>query len=118
MKSRIVFILIVLSVAAMAQSGKSSASSDQRFEQCRAKLKKAQALDVLYDMDWRPPLEPRVVVGPTFFKMPIDGKKGFAITVNCFLTAGQTDKCVSFNMLDWQTGKPVGRYSACSFAMN
>jgi hypothetical protein len=51
-----------------------------------------------------------VVVGPTFFNIPIDAKQVFADTVNCFLTAGQSDKHISFDLLDWRTGKAVGRY--------
>lgn len=118
MKIGIALVMVFLSSPVKAQSKNARTPSDQRFEQCRAKLKKAKALDVLYDMDWKSPMEPRIVVGPTFFTMAIDGKEGFVNTVNCFLTAGQTDKCVNFSVLDWRTGKPVGRYSGCSFALN
>ncbi|MER2518605.1 MAG: hypothetical protein ABTR92_19775 [Candidatus Accumulibacter phosphatis] len=93
-------------------------TTDTRVESCRAKLIQAQKLDVLYDMQWKSPREPRVVVGPTFLKMPIDGKEGFAATVNCFLMAGDTGKCVNFDTLHWQTGKALGRFSNCRFAMH
>lgn len=93
------------------------AASDSRFETCRQKLIQAQKLEVLYDLDWKLPKEPKVVVGPTFFRMPIDAKEGFADTVNCFLMAGASGKCVNFNVLHWQTGKAAGRFSNCRFKM-
>ena len=91
------------------------AEDDKRLEVCRGKLFQAQKLDVLYDLDWKLPKEPRVVAGPTFFSMPIDAKEGFVDTVNCFLTAGQAGKCVNFDVLHWQTGKAIGRFSYCKF---
>lgn len=93
-------------------------SADQRFEECKTKLVQAQKLDLLYDFDWKPPKEPKVVVGPTFFQIPIDAKEGFVETVNCFLMAGKTGKCVNFDVRSWQTGKAVGRFSNCRFKMN
>lgn len=59
-----------------------------------------------------------VVVGPTFFEVPIDAKEGFVETLNCFLLAGKQGECVNFNVLHWQTGKAVGRYSYCRFKMH
>jgi hypothetical protein len=89
--------------------------SDTQFEECRSKLKKLQQLDVLYDLDWKAPHEPRVVVGPTFFNLPIDAKEQFAKTVNCFLMAGDTSDCLNFDVLHWRTGKAVGRFSLCKY---
>ena len=102
----------VVSHAALA------ASTEQRFEACKSKLVQAQKLDVLYDFDWKPPKEPKVIVGPTFFKIPIDAKEGFTETVNCFLMAGESGKCVNFDVRSWQTGKAVGRFSSCRFKMH
>ncbi|WP_242342704.1 hypothetical protein [Anaeromyxobacter terrae] len=48
--------------------------------------------------------------------MPIDAKEGFAETVNCFLMAGSTNH-INFDILHWQTGKVIGRYSWGSFEM-
>ncbi|MEM5296935.1 hypothetical protein VSR82_21715 [Burkholderia sp. JPY481] len=98
--------LLIASFAAYAD-----AASDKQFEVCRSKLKQAQKLEMLYDLDWKPPREPKVVAGPTFSKVGIDAKEGFAETVNCFLMAGQSGKYVNFDVLDWRTGKSVGRYS-------
>lgn len=97
-------IAAILLFAAQAQ-----ASSDARLEQCRAKLKQAQKLDLLYGLDWKGTVEPKVTVGPTFFKIPIDAKEGFAETVNCFVMAGE-NKFISFDLLDYRTGKSVGRF--------
>jgi hypothetical protein len=91
---------------------------NQRFEACKAKLKLANETEVLYAFDWKPPSEPKVVVGPTFFQIPIDAKEGFVEKVNCFLTAGKEGQCVHFNVRSWETGKPVGRFANCRFEMN
>jgi len=88
---------------------------EKRFQTCRQKLIQAQKLNVLYDLDWKPPKEPRVVVGPTFIEMAIDGKEGFVETVNCFLMAGEEGKCINFDVLHWQSGKAIGRYSNCKY---
>ncbi|WP_425952962.1 hypothetical protein [Ralstonia pseudosolanacearum] len=105
-------LLLVVSAGVSADP-----ASNKRLEACRSKLKQAQKLDVLYDLDWKPPSEPKVVVGPTFFQIGIDAKEGFAKTVNCFLMAGESGKYVNFDVLSWQTGKTVGRYSYDRFEM-
>lgn len=91
-------------------------AENKRFEGCKNKLKAAQKLDVLYDLDWKPPAEPRILAGATFFNLPIDAKEGFAETLNCFLMAGKTEY-INFDILDWRTGKAVGRYSWGKFEM-
>lgn len=93
-------------------------ANDKRFEVCRSKLVVAQKLEMLYDFDWKPPREPKVIAGPTFFKVPIDAKEGFVESVNCFLAAGDEKKCINFDVRSWQTGKKVGRFSNCQFEMN
>ena len=84
------------------------AKENKRFEQCKAKLKKAQKLDLLHDLTIDP--LPRVVVGPTFYTIPLDAKQGFADTVNCFLMTGQ-ESYINFDLLDYQTGHVVAEYS-------
>ncbi len=91
--------------------------NNARFESCRAQLKQLHKLEVLYGMQWHAPAEPRVIVGPTFSRLPIDGKESFVAVVNCFLMVGDADKCVNFDTLDWQTGKAVGRFENCRFKM-
>jgi hypothetical protein len=106
-----------VTIATSTSKEANDTNADKRFEQCREKLKKAQALDMLHDLDWKPPTEPRVVAGPTFFTVPIEAKEGFAETVNCFLLAGKKEH-VNFDVLNWQTGKAVGRYSFGRFKMH
>jgi hypothetical protein len=90
--------------------------AEKRFEDCREKLKKAQQLEVLYNLEWNRAI-PKVVVGPTFYFIAIDAKEGFADTVNCFLMVGES-KYLNFDLLDWQTGKRVARYSAGRLKMD
>jgi hypothetical protein len=92
-------------------------AEEKRFEECRAKLKLAAELKMLHDFGWDPPREPHVVVGPTFFDVPIDAKQGLAETINCFLVSGKRGEDVPFDLLHWQTGKPVGRFSRGTLRM-
>ena len=70
---------------------------------------------MLYDLDWKLPRKPYVVVGPQFLAVPIDAKSGFAETVNCFLTAGKADYCVDFDLLHWNSGRTIGRFANCRY---
>ena len=90
-------------------NAKPKIEANKRFEGCREKLKKAQQLEALYDLEWKRAM-PKVVVGPTFYSIPIDAKQGLADTVNCFLMAGKSNY-IDFDVLDWQTGKRVAEYS-------
>ena len=103
---RVLLTLICVAISARAISG-----DDKHFEECRAKLIKAQKLDLLYNMDWKKGTEPLVVVGPTFYRIPFDAKESFAETLNCFFMGGDTNKYISFNLRDWRTNKKVARYS-------
>lgn len=94
-----------------AHAPQPSPQEEQRLEECRAKLKLAASLKVLHDFGWDPPAPPRVVVGPTFITMPIDAKQGFAEAVNCFLAGGGPGR-VDFDLLHWQTGRPIYRFAA------
>lgn len=92
-------------------------NNDKRFEECKTKLKTAKKLDVLYDLDWKPPKDPYVVVGRTFFTIPIDAKEGFVETLGCFLSAGDPSIRSNFDILDWRNGKKVGRFSSGKLRM-
>jgi hypothetical protein len=96
--------------AAVVPHSKKRQQENKRFEQCRAKLKKAQKLDLLYDLKIDP--LPRVIVGPTFYSIPLDAKQGFADTVNCFLMTGKNDEYINFDLMDYQTGHVVAEYYA------
>jgi len=109
-KTITLFILSLLSLPA-------AADSDAAFNACKAKLVKAHELGVFYAFDWKPPKEPYVVAGKTFFDIAIDAKEGFAETLNCFLMAGEGGTCVNFSILHWQTGKAVARFQNCRLKM-
>lgn len=89
----------------------------KRFTACRAKLRQAKELDLLYDLSWEAGGAPKVIAGPTFFTIPIDAKEGFTATLNCFLTAGMPNRCTDFDVRDWRTGKAVARFAACRLEM-
>lgn len=100
-----------LIIAALLFTGVSAHASEAALETCRAKLKQAQKLDVLTDLQWKGP-RLHVVAGRTYYTMPFDAKEGFADTVNCFAMAGKSG-CLSFDILNWNTGKATDRYSGC-----
>jgi len=86
-----------------------TAAMDKKFEECREKLKEAQQLGMLYNLDMRAG-RPLVVVGPTFYNVAFDAKQGFANTINGFLMTGE-DKFIDFELLDYRTNKVVAKYS-------
>lgn len=43
--------------------------------------------------------------------MPIDGKQGFADTVNCFFTVGKQGEYINYDIYDWRDGKKVAEYA-------
>ncbi len=85
------------------------ADEDKTFANCKAKLKAAQKLDLLYDLKFDGHT-PTVVVGPTYEKLPFDAREGFALTVNCFLNAGK-NQFINFPLLDYRTHAVVGNFS-------
>lgn len=86
------------------------AKSDKTLEQCRAKLKAAQKLDLLYDLKFDGTAAPTVVVGPTYETLPFDARENFALIVNCFINAGKTDQFINFPLLDYKTHAVVGTF--------
>lgn len=108
--------LISMVAAAAISIPAIAAPSNTQFEQCKSKLIKAQKLNILYQFDIERQ-RPKIVVGPTFFQLPIDAKEGFADTLNCFLVGGEQGTYIPFNLLHWQTGKRVARYSSGKLEM-
>lgn len=102
---------LALLAVAISLHGATASANDAALEACRAKLKQAQKLEVLYDLQWKGP-RLHVVAGPTYYRMPFDAKEGFADTVNCFAMVGKSG-CLSFNILHWRSGKATDSYSAC-----
>lgn len=101
--------------AAVASLACSAALADDnaRLEACRAKLKAAQKLEVLYDLQWEKGRGPRVLAGPTYRRLPLDAKEGFAETLNCFLTAGEAGKCMNFDIRDFRSGAVLHTFRNC-----
>ena len=52
----------------------------------------------------------QVLVGPTYFTVPIDEKKGFAEVVNCVLLKGAGGG-IAFDLVHWQTGMRVASWN-------
>lgn len=98
-------LLLLLLFPAISHAG------DAELEACRAKLKQAQKLAVLTDLQWKG-ASLYVVAGRTYYTMPFHAKEGFADTVNCFAMAGKND-CLIFDITHWRTGKATDRYSNC-----
>lgn len=74
----------------------------------QGETQEGRELDLLHDLTIGP--LPHVVVGPTFYTIPLEAKQGFADTVNCFLMTGQ-DNYINFDLLDYKTGHVVAEYS-------
>lgn len=90
-------------------------ASDARFEACKKKLKKAQQIDLLSNLEMQG-YGAHVVVGPTFYTIPFDAKEGFAETVNCFLMAGAGGG-MAFDLRDWRTDEVVAHWNGYKLVM-
>lgn len=99
------FLLILLMSVAPAWAQ----GNDKRLEDCRAKLKAAVPLDLLKDMTFKEGV-PKVVIGPTWYKLDFDSKTGFAKTAACFFLAGDESKSITFGIYDNMTGKKVATW--------
>lgn len=109
----VAFALLLTATAASAD-----VLSERRLYECREQVTQAQKSGVLYGLEWKLPNEPTVVAGPGYFPLPIDEKERFVDAVNCYLMGGDAGKCVNFDVLDWRSGKPVGRFLFCLYRMN
>lgn len=84
-------------------------ATKKQSDSCNAKLKKAKESDMLYDIVIRGAIV-KVLVGPTYFLVPIDAKQGFATVVNCSILEGK-DGGIPFDLFHWQTGKRVASWN-------
>lgn len=103
--NRFVAALLLLAFSATAWGQ----TQDQRFEGCRAKLKAAAQLNLLKDMSFNKGI-PKVVIGPTWYRIDFSAKTGLAETAACFFLAGDSSKAISFDIYDNMTGKKVARW--------
>lgn len=112
-RPKIRLIAITVATALTAALAHAGPTNEKRFEECKAKLQAAKKLDLLYDLAFEKGRGYRVLVGPTYYRVPLDAKEGFVATLNCFLNAGETKSCMNFDLRDWKSGKVVGRYRNC-----
>lgn len=92
-----------------AQQETEAKAAQTQYEACNVKLQKAKELDMLYDIGGKG-ASIQVFVGPTYFTVPIDAKKGFVEVVNCVLVKGSGGG-VPFDLIHWQTGKRVAQWN-------
>lgn len=92
-----------------AQIESEAKATKATYDACNAKLQKAKELDMLYDVGVRG-AGIQVLVGPTYFTVPIDEKKGFAEVVNCVLLKGAGGG-IAFDLVHWRTGKQVASWN-------
>ena len=91
------------------------AANDAALKSCQSKLRKAQSLDLLVDINVKSGYF-NVVVGPTFYKIQFDSKEGFAETLNCVFNMGESGPkslCNEIRFVNWRTGNEDARYSWC-----
>ena len=94
-----------------------SADVNRAFEEAKAKLKKAQKLDLLVDMDFKSRdgyAGPFVAVGPTWRTVDFATRRGFIATCNTFFMAGRGG-ALRFNIYDGRTGKLIGKNGPTGF---
>lgn len=84
-------------------------AAQTQYDTCNVKLAKAKELNMLYDIGGKA-ASIQVFVGPTYFTVPIDAKKGFTEVVNCVLVKGSGGG-VPFDLIHWQTGKRVAHWN-------
>jgi len=81
----------------------------ETYDACNSRLEKAKEAGMLYDIGGRG-ASIKILVGPTYFEVPIDVKEGFAKVMNCVLVKGSGGG-VPFEFIHWQTGKQVASWN-------
>jgi hypothetical protein len=94
----------------LADYAKEKEGAARRLKVCIKAIKKAQAVEVIYDIKTRSSGIPEMRIGPAFYMISIDAKKTCADAVNCYLVNG-LDKYGYFFVTDYRTGKQVAKYS-------
>lgn len=102
-------IAMAFVVSPVAAKKNSSVAQEQRFEGCREKLKAAQKLGLLKGMSFDNG-KPKVVIGPTWYRIDFDAKTGFAETAACFFLGGDQKNFITFPIYDNMSGKVVARW--------
>ena len=92
-----------------AQQETETKAAQVKYDVCNVKLQKAKEIEMLYDISEKA-AGIQVLVGPTYFDVPIETQKGFVEAVNCVLVKGSGGG-VSFDLIHWQTGKRVAHWN-------
>lgn len=100
---------VATEAAPSVAKAKRTEADDARLEQCREKLKKSQELDLLHNMTFDKGV-PKVWVGPTWYKLPIEAKIEFAGVAHCFFMAGRSDGFMQFPIYDGMSGKQIATW--------
>ena len=92
-----------------AQQETEAKAAQAHYDACNDKFQKAKELDMLHDISEKA-TGIQVLVGPTYFDVPIETQKGFVEAVNCVLIKG-SGSGVPFDLIHWQTGKRVAQWN-------
>ncbi|MGD0192123.1 MAG: hypothetical protein ABSD74_15395 [Rhizomicrobium sp.] len=86
-------------------------AADLRYDACKAHLQQAKQDGVLLDLKWGERKgDARVTVSAAFAKWTDDAKQAFARDVNCFMTAAEDGKTITFDVVDPQTDRRLGQW--------
>ena len=92
-----------------AQQETEAKAAQSYYDACNDKFQKTKELDMLHDISEKA-AGIQVLVGPTYFAVPIETQKGFVEAVNCVLIKG-SGSGVPFDLIHWQTGKRVAQWN-------
>ncbi len=86
-------------------------AADVRFDACKAHLQKAKQDGILLDLKWAERKgDAHVSVSVSFAALPADAKQTFARDVNCFMTAGEEGQSITFDLVEPQSDRRLGRW--------
>lgn len=113
------------STASTADSSSESSSTltaadKENFENAKKKLFSATENDLIRDMSNQSKdgyNGPYIVVGPTWYNVDMNTKRGFANTCNTFFMAGKNGY-TTFNIYDYSDGHKVGVYDFGNLKLN
>jgi hypothetical protein len=92
-----------------AQQEAEAEAAQAQYDACNDKFQKAKELDMLHDLSEKT-AGIQVLVGPTYFDVPIETQMRFVEAVNCVLAKGSGGG-VPFDLIHWQTGKRVAQWN-------
>lgn len=85
------------------------AAIEKEFSRCRDLLKLSQKAQVLHNMSFDGG-RPKVWIGRTWYRIPIESKTEFAQTAACFFLGGEQAKFITFPIYDGMTGRQIATW--------